>query len=177
MALLALLGLFLGAPSSFAQEPVFTEYQVKALFLLNFAKYVEWPADAFADATVPITIGVVGEDRFDGKLKKAVTGKTVGGRAIVVRKVDSDDDLSKCHILYISTPEGKQLAAVLGKVKSRPILTVGESERFTQEGGVISFVKKDEKIRLEVDLTAARAARLQLSSKLLSVADVVRGKP
>jgi hypothetical protein len=174
---LAFLGLVLGVADSFAQAPAFTEYQVKALFLLNFAKYVEWPAEAFADATTPIAIGVVGEDPFDGRLEKAVMGKSVGGRAIVIRKVSNDDDLPKCHILYISILEKKRLAAVLAKVKATPVLTVGESEHFAQEGGVISFVKKDEKIRLEIDLNAARQARLQLSSKLLSVADVVRGKP
>jgi len=154
----------------------FTEYQVKALFLLNFAKYVDWPEEAFAGANTPITIGVVGENHFGDNLKKAVEGKIVNGRAIVVQAVEKDDELCKCHVLFISASEKKRLGEILGKVKTLPVLTVGESEQFTQQGGIINFVKKDGKVRLEIDLNAARQAKLQISSKLLSVADTVRGK-
>jgi hypothetical protein len=155
---------------------VFTEYQVKALYLLNFTKYVDWPAEAFAGADAPITIGVLGENHFGDDLKTAVEGKTVNGRAIVVQAFNKDSDWGKCHVLFISGSEKKRLGEILGKVKTLPVLTVGESDQFTQQGGIINFVKRDGKIRLEIDLNAARQAKLQISSKLLSVADTVRGK-
>src|SRR5438445_10736514 len=108
----------------------FTEYQVKALFLLNFTKYVDWPAEAFAGADAPITIGVLGENHFGDDLKKAVEGKTVNGRAIAVQAVDKESDLGKCHVLFISASEKKRLGEILGKMKTLPVLTVGESEQF-----------------------------------------------
>jgi hypothetical protein len=176
-ALAALLGLVLLGNRCLALDPSFTEYQVKALFLLNFAKYVDWPDDAFADANTPVAIGIVGEDKFDGALEKAVAGKAAGGRPIVIRKIEADDDLAKCHILFISDSERKRVAAILEKVATRPVLTVSEMDHSAGTGGVINFVKKDNRIRLEIDLDAARKARLRLSSKLLSVADVVKGTP
>lgn len=163
-------------PADCGEAGGFTEYQVKALYLLNFTKYVEWPAEAFPTADSPITIGVLGEDHFGDDLKKTVEGKTVNGRAIVIQAVEKCSELGKCQVLFISGSEKKRLGEILGKVKTLPILTVGESEQFTQQGGIINFVKKDGKVRLEIDLNAARQAKLQVSSKLLSVADTVRGK-
>lgn len=154
----------------------FTEYQVKALFLLNFTKYVDWPEEASGGANAPITIGVLGEDHFGADLKKAVEGKTVNGRAIVVQAVDKDGDWCRYQVLFISASEKKRLGEILVQVKTLPVLTVGENDQFLQQGGIINFVKKDGKVRLEIDLNAARQAKLRISSKLLSVADNVRGK-
>lgn len=160
-----------------AQPPVFTEYQVKALFLLNFTKYVDWPATAFGQADSPITIGVIGENHFGEDLKKAVEGKSVNGRKIVILPLESESDWSKCHILFISASEKKRLPEILAKVCALPILTVSETDQFIQQGGMINFTRKDGKVRLEVNLESARQAELGISSKLLSVADAVRRKP
>jgi hypothetical protein len=175
--LMVLLGL-LAAPnrSICGDAPSLTEYQVKALFLLNFTKYVEWPAETFESADSAFKIGVVGEDRFGEDLKKAMTGKMVNGRAITVQQLGKEVDGSKFQILFISASEKNRLREILDKVKTTPVLTVGETEQFTQSGGVINFTKKDGKVRLEINLDAAHGAKLQLSSKLLGVADVVRGK-
>ena len=100
----------------------------------------------------------------------------MGGRRILVRNVGGTGEIAGCHILFIGDSEGKQVAAFLDRAKDMPILTVGETESFLDGGGMIHFVKREEKIRLEINLAPAREAGLQISSKVLSVADVVRGK-
>ena len=174
--LLGLMILWLGANAGFAADSAFTEYQVKALFLMNFTKYVDWPATAFAETNTPITIGVLGSNNFGDELQKAVAGRSVNDRSIVIRQIDNLDAVGRCHILFISNSEKRNLGEILTKIKALPVLTVGETEQFTDQGGIINFVKKDGKIRLEINLVVANEAKLQISSKLLSVADVVKGK-
>ena len=159
------------------EAPAFTEYQVKALFLLNFTKYVDCPTNAFAQDNASITIGVLGDDKFGDDVKTAVAGKTVSGRVISVQTMANEDDWSKCQVLFISASEKKRLPEILAQIKNLPILTVGETEQFAQQGGIVNFIKKEGRIRLEIDLAASRLAKLQISSQLLKVADTVRGKP
>ena len=175
-ALLGLAFFLLASSFGFGGEVPATEYQVKAVFLFNFAKYVDWPAAAFTNASAPITIGVLGEDRFDDNLRRTVAGKTVNGRAFVIRHIAVDESTEGCHILFISDSEKKRLGEILDKIKARPVLTVGETGQFLESGGMINFVKKEGRIRLEINLDAARQAGLQISSKLLNVADAVKGK-
>jgi hypothetical protein len=157
-------------------EAALTEYQVKALFLLNFIKYVEWPPNSFTDNNAPITIGICGESKLREALNAAVAGKSVGGRAIVIRQVEFTDDFRPCHILFISDAASSRMRACLEKASAFPILTVGEGAAFAQNGGMINFVLKSGNVRLEIDLSAARKAGLTISSRLLAVADVVTGK-
>ena len=175
MALLGLAACLLRSAGSGADLSL-TEYQVKSLFLLNFTKYVDWPAGAFADTNAPVTIGVYGENRFGDDLRKAVAGKTAGGRGIALRQIEKTEDLGKCHILFISSSEKKRMAEILSQVKSLPVLTVGETDQFIDQGGIINFTMKENKVRLEINLQSAREANLQVSSKLLSVADSVKGR-
>jgi hypothetical protein len=164
-------------PGRGGDAPALTEYQVKALFLLNFTKYVEWPAEAFKQTNSPIIVGVLGDEKFGGLVKAAVEGKTANGRPIEERTFGGDDDCSQCQILFISAAEKKNAREIVERVKAAAILTVGEMEKFAEQGGIINFTMKDGKVRLEIDLNAARTAKLQVSSKLLSVADAVHGKP
>lgn len=172
-----LMFLLAGAHLGFCGDAAFTEYQVKALFLMNFTKYVDWPDTAFAATNTPLTIGVYGENNFGDNLQKAVAGKKVGNRSIVIRQFDGTNDMAQCQILFISNSEEKNQGKILDQLKASPVLTVGETEQFTEQGGIINFVIKDGKVRLEINLQAAQQANLQISSKLLSVADVVKGKP
>jgi len=176
---IALLGLAMGpaAQSGVAGEATITESQVKALFLLNFSKYVSWPDDAFPTTNAPITIGVYGENHIGDDLQKAVTGKTVSGRGVVVRSIDDPEAADACQILFIAGADRKRAGEFLEHLKQRPVLTVGEADTFLDQGGMINLAKRENRIRLEVNLPAAQQVRLQLSSKLLSVADVVKGKP
>jgi hypothetical protein len=171
--LLALL-LFVWASLTIHAQTSMSEYQVKALFLLNFAKYVDWSAAVPPNANDPIVIGILGQDNFNDSLKNAAAGKTVNGRSIVVKQVSSSDDLGGCSILFISSSENSRLDAILSKTSALPILTVGESESFLAKGGIINFLLKDGKIQLEINLKTARKVKLQISSKLLSVAVAVK---
>jgi hypothetical protein len=173
---LALLGLMAGIQGAGGGEMSLPEYQVKALFLLNFTKYVEWPPASLGDTNVPIVIGLLGENKIGDDLQKVVAGKNVGGRNITIRQIESADDLSRCHILFVSSSENKRLAEILGRLKGLPVLTVGETEQFTEQGGIINLTRKEGKVRLEINLESAAQAKLQISSKLLSVADTVKGK-
>ena len=151
-----------------------SEYQVKALFLCNFVKYVTWPAEAMPGATSPIVIGILGQDNFDDSLTHAVEGKNINGREIVIKHFSAGDDLSGCAILFVSSSENSRLGQVLSKAGTLPILTVGESDSFLQSGGIINFMLKEGKIHLAINVASAQKAKLEISSKLLSVADVVK---
>lgn len=151
-------------------------YQVKALFLLNFTKYVDWPAIAFAGSNTPITIGVYGESKLNEALKDIVAGKKVSGRTVVIKKIEGSDDFSQCHILFISDSESSRMREILDKASALPILTVGEDAAFAQNDGIINFVLKNGNVRLEIDLTVTKKSGLAISSRLLAVADVVKGK-
>ena len=176
ISLIAFCGLLFTTADVAGGEVSMTEYQVKALFLLNFTKYVDWPPAAFAGTNVTIVIGLYGEDKFGDALTKAVEGKTVNGRRIIIQPIEKDGDLGKCQMLFISDSEKNHLGETLDKIKALPVLTVGETDQFMEQGGMINFVKKEGKIRLEINLDAARQAKLEISSKLLGVADVVKGK-
>ena len=174
--LVVLYGLTLAASLARGEESSFSEYQVKALFLLNFARYVDWPASAFTNTSAPVQVGVCGGDKVGDLLEKAVAGKSFGGRSIVIRRLSGTADAAHCQILFISASEKKQLREVLASVRDLPVLTVGECPEFVGAGGIINFIMRDGRVRLEIDLDSARRAGLQISSRLLSVADVVHGK-
>jgi hypothetical protein len=162
--------LFLWGSLTMHAQTSMSEYQVKALFLLNFVKYVDWPAGESG----PITIGILGQDNFDDNLTNAVEGKSINGRAITIKHLSSGDNMSGCAVLFISSSENSELSVILSKTGSLPILTVGESDSFLGNGGIINFMLKEGKIHLAINLKAAQKANLQISSKLLSVADVVK---
>jgi hypothetical protein len=170
------LGLWCGFCLVSRADGSLTVLQVKALFLLNFIKYVDWPPNAFAGSNTNVTIGLYGESKLGEALRTAVAGKAVGGRTIVIRQIDGTDDFSPCHVLFISDSESSRMRGILDKASPLPILTVGEDEAFAQNGGIINFVLKNGNVRLEIDLAAARKAGLTIHSRLLAVADMVKGK-
>jgi hypothetical protein len=176
ISLLMLAAALFDAGPGHCADASFTEYHVKALFLYNFAKYVDWPAQTFSTTNAPITIGVLGQNNFGDDLKSAVAGKTINGRKIIILQIENESDCGKCQILFISNSEDERVADILSKIKTLPILTVGESDPFFQQGGIIHFALKDGKVRLEINLAAARSAKVQISSKLLSVADTLKGQ-
>jgi len=159
---------------AFATGASIDEYQVKAAFLFNFAKFVEWPPQAFKSADQPIAICVFGQNNFGSLLDTAVQGKVIGNRKFVVLEISSPPEASKCHILFVSASERKRLRAVLGEVKGCCVLTVGEVDEFIASGGMINLRLKDERVHLEVDPDAAERAKLRISSKLLSLAEIAK---
>ena len=150
------------------------EYQVKAAFLYNFAKFVDWPSAAFSGENSPLIIGVLGDDPFGDALDKTVEGKTVNDRKIVVRRYKQADDAKSCHILYVSRSEKKQVDKDLDRLDKTNTLTVGDMDQFLQRGGMVNFIIEDKKVRLEINPDAAERANLKVSSKLLQVAHIVK---
>jgi len=153
-----------------SQDQAPSEYQVKAAFLYNFTKFVEWPASAFPEASTPFTIGIIGENPFGGELERAVKNKDVGGHRFAVKEIKSLSELKSCHILFISKSERRRLAEILAAVGSAPVLTVSETDRFLQAGGLINFLLEGNKVRFEISDPAAKSAGLKISSKLLHLA-------
>ncbi len=150
-----------------------TTADVEAVFLFNFSQFVEWPAQSFPDSSSPIVIGVLGSDPFGAALDDVVRGEMVKGRPLVVRRSQHVEQLTDCHILFVSRSERSRLEPIVQLLKGRSILTVSDLEGFASEGGVIGFILVDNKIRLRVNLEAAHAAGLTLSSKLLRPAQIV----
>jgi hypothetical protein len=167
----ALLLFFLPA---IAEQPPPSEYQVKAAFLFNFPKYVEWPGNVLGEDDKPLVLGVLGQDRFGGDLRAIVGSKLVEGRTVILKSPVSEQEAKKCHVLFISDSERKRLPELLGGLKSLPVLTVGESEGFLEHGGTINFVIRESKVRLDINLAGAEKAGLKISAKLLGVADRVK---
>jgi len=149
------------------------EYQLKAVFLFNFAQFVEWPAQAYRDAQAPLVIGILGEDPFGAFLDQLVRGEKVGDRPLIVRRFQRVDDIDECHILFISRSEAATLTQVLGRLKGRSLLTVSDLDTFTRQGGIVRFVTENGKIRLRINVEAAKACELTISSKILRPAMIV----
>lgn len=160
-----------------AERPLVTsEYAVKAAFLYNFAKFVDWPADAFRGPRDPMVLCLLGEDPFGRELDQTVGGKTVLGRQLVVRRLATPAGLEECHILFVSSSEAPRFGQVLAAVGDRAVLTVGEGEAFGRAGGIISFVVRQSRVRFQIDRAAAARAGLDISSHLLELAETVTGR-
>jgi hypothetical protein len=162
------------APNVRAQDAL-PEYQVKAAYLFNFLKFVEYPGESFADPLAPIVIGVVGDDPFGNALPQVVIGKTVQGRDLVIRMYRSGEDLRGAHILFISASERRRLPMILTSLHGSSVLTVADTEGFLDAGGMIQFLTENGRVRFAINVDATGRAKLKMSSKLLSLAKVVGG--
>jgi hypothetical protein len=157
-----------------AQGPTADEYQVKAAYMYNFAKFVEWPALTFESPTQPIVFCVLGQTPLSQALQDAISGKVIDQRPLVFRQFNDCKQAGKCHILFVSTTDVRQLRHILDEIKTFHALTVGEAENFAHEGGIVRFVLESGRVRLEFNLDAAEEAKLLISSKLLSLGRTVR---
>jgi hypothetical protein len=155
-----------------AGEREASEYEVKAAFLYNFAKFTEWPAELFAGDQAPLTICVLGDDPF-GKAFNPIRSKTVKNRPVAVREIADADAVGGCHVLFISASEQLHVDDLLTAIGKRSILTVSDMKRFVQSGGMISFVMVDDKVRFEINNGAANRAGLKISSQILKLARTV----
>jgi YfiR/HmsC-like len=164
-----------GVRSASTQTDLSSEYQAKAAFLFHFAQFVEWPEETFRDAGSPLTYCTIGNDPFHGSLDVALGGKMIGARSFRVLHFKQPQETQGCQVLFIGAGEKKILAEILAKALTNSILTVGESEHFAQEGGVIGFVLEENKIRFEINLESAQKAKLKISSRLLALAKNVIG--
>lgn len=155
--------------SAAGQTAPVPEYQVKAGFLLNIAQFVTWPSQS---SDVPFVIGILGDDPFGSYLDETVRGEKVNHRSITIQRLRRRSDPLVCNILFISQSERDRVAQILSNLKGRSVLTVSDIDRFTELGGMIQFFTERNNIRMRINLDAAKASNLRVSSKLLRVAEV-----
>lgn len=149
------------------------EYRVKAAFLYNFAKFVDWPQGAFVSDEAPVRLCLVGGDPFGAVLDRTLKGRTVNGRNVVVHRNQDAQTLGRCHITFVGQDTGEPLARVMQRVGTTGVLTVGESDAFYDLGGIIRFLVEDGKVRFDVNAGEAEGASLKVSSQLLKLARTV----
>jgi len=150
------------------------EYQVKAAFVFNFAKFIEWPAQAFQTPKDPVAVCVLGHNPFGNALEEVIHGKSIEGRSLLYRQVSDAESANTCQILFVALSECKRFRTMHGNLKPLGILSVGEAEGFANDGGVINFKLEEGRVRFEINLDAAERQQLHISSKLLSLAQIVK---
>ena len=166
-----ILALLLAVPAPAAV--VANEYQVKAVFLFNFSRFVEWPASAYPSADAPFVLGVFGHDPFGADLDAVVKGETVNGRPIVVKRVMTAADAATCQIVFIHRSEERRLGELLSVLGHRSTLTVSDMPGTAQRGVMIRLVTEKGRVRMRVNVESAKAAELTISSNLLRAAEIV----
>ncbi|MCB0430634.1 MAG: YfiR family protein [Flavobacteriales bacterium] len=157
------------------QAQTYSEYEVKAAFLFNFGKFVDWPEKAFETPESPIIIAVVGDDPFGEVLDNIVKGRTTNGRTWQVKRYQQWRDVGECHILFVSGSERLRIREILDMVKNKPVLTVGdEIEEFCQLGGIINFSNRQSKYGFQINKVTADQKKIRISSKLLMLAKIIK---
>jgi hypothetical protein len=154
------------------QAAISPEYQLKAVFLFNFARFVDWPPKVFVAPDAPLVIGVLGEDPFGAYLDETVRRESVNGHPLIVQRYRRTNEVRVCHVLFISRSEGDRLEQIFTALRGRNVLTVGDTDDFIVRGGMIRLGTESKKIRMHVNTSAAKAADLTLSAKLLRVAQI-----
>jgi hypothetical protein len=172
LGLASILGLSVSAQGATPSR----EYQVKAVFLFNFAQFVEWPPAAFSEENAPLAICVLGDDPFGSYLDDVVRGEQVNSRRLTVQRFRSPDDIKGCQVLFVSKSQNRNLEKALAAVKGMDALTVSDADDFAERGGMIQLETQNGKIRLRINVGAAKSASLTISSKLLRSAEIVASR-
>jgi hypothetical protein len=160
-----------GAPAELRSAQ---EYAVKAAFIFNFAKFIEWPSQALAEPDAPLLLCILGADPF-GDTLSAIENRTVKGRRLAIKRIRALETAGGCGMLFIARSERHRLEQMLPALQGQPVLTIADMEGFAEAGGVINLVMAEDKVRFEINLEAAQRARLQISAKLLRLGRVVTG--
>jgi hypothetical protein len=167
-ALMVAVALFPGAQSGRAATA--SESEVKAAVLYNFTKFVEWPAEAFASTNAPIRLAIFGDDDFANQLRSLLSDKKAHGRSFEVRTITNPQEAKNCQVVFVAGSENRRVAQVLEATKKAAVLTVGESDQFIEQGGMISLFFEDAQPAFDVNPEPAEKVKLQISSKLLRLA-------
>jgi len=163
----ALFFLLLFVQNNWASE--FPEYDIKAAYLFNFSKFVEWPPHAFSNPGAPLVIGILGSDPFDGTLDRITQGEVVHGHRLVVRHCRTLGEIKGCHIVFIPKAEAARVGEALAAVRGSGALTVGDSDHFVSQGGMIGFVLVGKTVRFQINVGVAQQEALAISSRLLKL--------
>lgn len=171
------LALLAGTHTGRAQPRAAEETDLKAAFVLSFARYTTWPTNAFTNATAPVVFGVLGRDAVEIGLERVLRGQTVGDRPVQFVRYDSLAQATNCHVLFLGEPQRARLEETFASLRSRPILTVGDVYPFAARGGMLGFIRRDSRLTFEANPAAIRAAGLTVSSRLLQLANIVETRP
>ncbi len=167
------ISLCLPTPRLLASRP--SEFEVKAAYLFNFGRFVEWPPEAVPSNTTEFPICILGRDPFGKALDSTISGEKIEGREVVARRISAPAEATVCRVLFISASEDKQVKVILSTLGNLSILTVSDIPEFLDDGGMVQFVLTDQLIRFKIKIAASRQAGLNLSSQLLKVAAEVNG--
>ena len=165
--------LILVLAAGLAEPAADLESEVKAAFLYNFAKFIEWPPDAFAQPSAPMAFCVYGEDPVGASLEALIRGETLNGRRLEVRRLRGVSQARECHVLFFSAAEKGRLPEALSALREARALTVGEGKDFLDKGGMIRLFLEQNRMRFDINLDAAETCSLKISSKLLRLAHAV----
>jgi uncharacterized protein DUF4154 len=149
------------------------EYEVKAAFIFNLAKYIHWPEASTSETMKPFVIGVIGKNPFGQALDDALRGQRLQGREVVVRRINKVADAAGCDILFISSSEKNNLQKIFEVLHKAPVLTIGDMDQFAERGGMINLTTEEKRVRFEINVDAAERAGLKLGSQLLRLATIV----
>jgi len=152
------------------------EYELKAAFLYNFTKFIEWPTNRFANANAPFVVAVAGNSSSTIELEKIATERKVNGRKLIIKTVKTPEDAKDAHVLFVSATEDSRFENWLAAAHGAGVLTIGESESFFKQGGIINFVLEGEKIRFDLNIDQAEAAGLKVSAQLQKLARNINKK-
>jgi hypothetical protein len=158
-----------------AESPSAREYEIKAAFIYNFTKFVEWPGSSFPDDQTPFVIGVLGDSPCAEALERLASDHKVGSHNIQVRRIASARDMDAVQILFVGSTQETRFGSLAPALATAPVLTVGESPTFASMGGTINFVREDNKLRFEINLNSAKQAGIRISAQLLKLATAVKG--
>lgn len=151
----------------------FSEYDIKAAYLINFVRYLEWPETAFQENSAPFILGIFGENPFGETLAQLAAEQKYGDRSIELKYADTIEELKSCHLLFFSSPYKGDLAEDLKALEEHPVLTVGEKKDFAEKGGIVNFILVETRVKFEINLKVARKKQLKISAQLLKVANNV----
>jgi hypothetical protein len=174
LALVLMIPLAAAAPAAQGNP---TEYQLKAAFVYNFAKFVDWPPNVYSGPQSPFAICILGTDPFGSVIDDALRGKTVADHPVVVRRDRDAAAARRCQIVFVSASEKHRLRDILESLRGANVLVVGDADGFAAAGGTIELTLQDNRVRFAINPGAADGAGLTISSKLLALATIVHGAP
>jgi hypothetical protein len=174
LALLIALRVMDGAGAAAGQSGSFGEYEVKSAMLYHLTKFVEWPGPKGGDGASPFQVCVFDSDPFGRELDKALAGKAVGAHPVTVRRLGGDPSAEGCHVLLVARADWRRFRDLIPALAKAGVLTVADGEHLAGSGAVIGLAMRDERVQLEINMTAAQRSGLTISSKLLRIADVVK---
>lgn len=171
------LALVAGTHTGRAQPRAAEEADLKAAFVLSFARYTTWPTNAFTNVTAPVVFGVLGRNPVETEIERVLRGQTVGDRHVQFVRYDSLARATNCHVLFLGESQRARLEEVFVSLRNRPILTVGDMQPFAARGGMLGFIRRDSRLSFEANPAAIRRAGLTVSSRLLQLATIVETRP